>query len=28
VTLSHEGQAPDTIPDPALLVARLAKLGL
>ena len=28
VTLSHDGQAPDTIPDPALLVARLAKLGL
>ena len=28
VTLPHTGQAPDAIPDPALLVARLAKLNL
>jgi hypothetical protein len=28
VSLSHAGQAPDAAPDPALLVARLATLGL
>jgi putative ABC transport system ATP-binding protein len=28
VPLSHAGQAPDAIPDPSILVARLAKLGL
>ena len=28
VALSHAGQAPDEIPDPSILVARLAKLGL
>ncbi len=28
VALGHEGQAADAIPDPSILVARLAKLGL
>jgi putative ABC transport system ATP-binding protein len=28
VPLSHAGQAPDAIPDPSILVSRLAKLGL
>jgi ABC-type dipeptide/oligopeptide/nickel transport system ATPase component len=28
VALSHAGQAPDEMPDPTLLVARLAKLRL
>jgi putative ABC transport system ATP-binding protein len=28
VALSHSGQAPDTIPDPSVLVGRLAKLEL
>jgi hypothetical protein len=28
VALSHAGQAPDAIPDPSILVGRLAKLGL
>ncbi|MFZ0130546.1 MAG: ABC transporter ATP-binding protein [Candidatus Dormiibacterota bacterium] len=28
VALSHAGQAPDTIPDPSVLVGRLAKLDL
>jgi putative ABC transport system ATP-binding protein len=28
VALSHAGQAPDTMPDPAILVGRLAKLDL
>jgi putative ABC transport system ATP-binding protein len=28
VALSHKGQVPDAIPDPGVLVARLAKLDL
>jgi ABC-type lipoprotein export system ATPase subunit len=28
VDLSHSGQAPDAIPDPSVLVGRLAKLDL